>query len=154
MLILTAQNISKAFGATPLFRNISFTVNDGDRIALIGPNGSGKSTLMKVLAGEIEPDSGEVSTRKRARLAYIAQESTFAPGATVRSVLEDALKSAGVPEHEWEARVRESFGRAGFESLDTEALSFSGGWRKRLAIVKAAVQLAGHPAARRADEPS
>ncbi len=140
MLILTAQNISKAFGATPLFRNISFTVNDGDRIALIGPNGSGKSTLMKVLAGEIEPDSGEVSTRKRARLAYIAQESTFAPGDTVRSVLEAALKRAGIPDHEWEARLREAFGRAGFESLDTEALAFSGGWRKRLAIVEAAVQ--------------
>ncbi len=140
LLILTAQNISKAFGATPLFRNISFTVNDGDRIALIGPNGSGKSTLMKVLAGEIEPDSGEVSTRKRARVAYIAQESTFAPGDTVRSVLEAALKRAGIPEHEWEARLREAFGRAGFESLDTEALAFSGGWRKRLAIVEAAVQ--------------
>ncbi len=140
MLILTAQSLTKAFGATALFRNISFTVNDGDRIALIGPNGSGKSTLMKILAGEIEPDSGEVSTRKRARLAYIAQESTFEPGATVRSVLEEALARAGVAERDREQRLREIFGRAGFPSLDTEAVTFSGGWRKRLAIVEAAVQ--------------
>ena len=140
MLILTAQSLTKAFGAQALFRNISFTVNDGDRIALIGPNGSGKSTLMKILAGEIAPDTGEVSTRKRARLAYIAQESTFEPGATVRTVLEEALARAGVAEWEREQRLREIFGRAGFEDFDTEAVTFSGGWRKRLAIVEAAVQ--------------
>ena len=140
MLILNAQDISKKFGAQPLFRNISLTVNDGDRIALIGPNGSGKSTLMKILSGEIEPDTGEVSTRKRARVTYIAQESAFAKGATVRSVLEAALANAGVTEGDREGRVREAFGRAGFGSLEDEAEAFSGGWRKRLAIVEAAIQ--------------
>ncbi len=140
MLILNAQSISKKFGAQPLFRDISLTVNDGDRIALIGPNGSGKSTFMKILAGEIEPDTGEVSTRKRARITYIAQESSFAKGATVRSVLEAALANAGVSESDREGRVREAFGRAGFGSLDDQAEAFSGGWRKRLAIVEAAIQ--------------
>ena len=140
MLILNAQSISKKFGVQPLFRNISLTVNDGDRIALIGPNGSGKSTFMKILAGEVEPDTGEVSTRKRARITYIAQESSFAKGATVRSVLEAALANAGVSESDREGRLREAFGRAGFGSLDDEAEAFSGGWRKRLAIVEAAIQ--------------
>ncbi len=140
MLILNAQSITKRFGAQPLFREISLTVNDGDRIALIGPNGAGKSTLLKILSGEIEPDSGEVSTRKRARITYIAQESAFAPGATVRSILDQALAGAGVAEAEREGRIREAFGRAGFASLDDEAQSYSGGWRKRLAIVEAAIQ--------------
>ncbi len=140
MLILNAQSITKRFGAQPLFRDISLTVNDGDRIALIGPNGAGKSTLLKILAGEIEPDSGEVSTRKRARITYIAQESSFAAGATVRSVLEASLARAGAPENEWEQRVRELFGRAGFASLDDEAAAYSGGWRKRLAIAEAVIQ--------------
>ena len=151
MLILNANNITKAFGAEPLFRNISLTVNDGDRLALIGPNGAGKSTLLKILAGEIPPDSGDLSLRKRARVAYIAQESVFPAGATVRSVLEDALERAQVPHEEHEARVREAFGRAGFASLDDEAEAFSGGWRKRLAIVEAAVQ---RPDALLLDEPT
>ncbi len=140
LLILNAQSITKRFGAQPLFRDISLTVNDGDRIALIGPNGAGKSTLLKILSGEIDPDTGEVSLRKRARVVYIAQESSFAAGATVRSVLESSLVRAGVGEGEREGRIREAFGRAGFASLDDEAAAYSGGWRKRLAIVEAAVQ--------------
>ncbi|MGC1294961.1 MAG: ABC-F family ATP-binding cassette domain-containing protein [Alloacidobacterium sp.] len=140
MLILNAQSISKAFGPTSLFRDISFTVDEGDRIGLIGPNGSGKSTLLKILAGEIEPDSGEVAARKLTRFSYVAQESEFTPAVTVRSVIEVALKRAGVPEREWEARLRETLGRAGFIDFETEAVTFSGGWRKRLAIVEALVQ--------------
>jgi ATP-binding cassette subfamily F protein uup len=140
VLILNAQSISKAFGPTSLFRDISFTVDEGDRIGLIGPNGSGKSTLLKILAGEIEPDSGEVAARKLTRFSYVAQESEFTPAVTVRSVIEVALKRAGVPEREWEARLRETLGRAGFIDFETEAVTFSGGWRKRLAIVEALVQ--------------
>lgn len=140
MLILNAQSISKSFGATSLFREISFTVDEGDRIGLIGPNGSGKSTLLRILADQIEPDSGEVAARKYTRLSYVAQDSEFAPEDTVRSIIQEALRRTGVPESEWEARLRETLGRAGFTDLETEAITFSGGWRKRLAIVEALVQ--------------
>ena len=140
MLILNAQSISKSFGATSLFRDISFTVDEGDRIGLIGPNGSGKSTLLKILADQLEPDSGEVAARKFTRLSYVSQDSEYASGDTVRSVIQEALKRTGVPESEWEARLRETLGRAGFDNFDTEAITFSGGWRKRLAIVEALVQ--------------
>lgn len=139
MLILNAQSISKSFGATSLFRDISFTVDEGDRIGLIGPNGSGKSTLLKILADQLEPDSGEVAARKFTRLSYVSQDSEYASGDTVRSVIQEALKRTGVPESEWEARLRETLGRAGFDNFDTEAITFSGGWRKRLAIVEALV---------------
>lgn len=140
MLILNAQSISKAFGATTLFRNVSFTVNEGDRISLIGPNGSGKSTLLKILSGEIEPDAGEVSVRKRARLSYVAQDSEYERGHTVRAVIEAALVRAHVPDGEREGRLRETLGRTGFDEFDTEAVTLSGGWRKRLAIAEALVQ--------------
>ena len=96
--ILNAQGVSKRFGAVPLFEEISFPVSEGDRIGLIGPNGAGKSTLLKVLAGEEDPDAGDVALRKRARIAYVRQESTFAAGLTIRDVLEKALEVAGVPE--------------------------------------------------------
>ena len=137
--ILNAQSVTKQFGATPLFRSISLTVEDGDRIGLIGPNGAGKSTLLALLAGQVEPDEGELAVRKRARAAYVPQDSRFEPGLTVRQVLERDLVTAQVPENEREGRIQELAGRTGFTSLDAEAASLSGGWRKRLAIAEALV---------------
>src|SRR6184192_127090 len=90
--IINAQRISKAFGAKPLFENISFTVSEADRIGLIGPNGSGKSTLLRILAGTEEPDGGNLAVRKRLRLNYVEQDSTFVAGASIRSVVERALQ--------------------------------------------------------------
>jgi ATP-binding cassette subfamily F protein uup len=138
--ILNAQGISKQFGADPLLRNVAFTVEERARIGLIGPNGSGKSTLLGILAGEIEPDSGEISTRKRARLSYVAQQSEFLPGTTVRAVLEAALTRIAAPSGEWEGRIGETLGRTGFEDFAADAAKLSGGWRKRLAIAEALVQ--------------
>ncbi len=138
--ILNAQNISKSYGALPLFRNVAFTIAEGDRIGLIGPNGSGKSTLLQILCGAIEPDSGEVAVRKRTRLSYVQQESQFAAGHTVRSVIEAALERSAVPADEWQARLAETLGRTGFEDTGVAAESLSGGWRKRLAIAEALVQ--------------
>ena len=126
--IINAQGISKKYGLSPLFENISFTVSERDRIGLIGPNGSGKSTLLQILEGRIKPDRGDVAIQKRTRLAYVPQQSEFAPGATVQSVIGNA------------SSMPELLGRAGFTDFDTPAASLSGGWRKRLAIVQGLVQ--------------
>ncbi len=138
--ILNAQGLSKTYGTAPLFQNISFTITEGDRIGLIGPNGAGKSTLLEILAGRVDTDTGEVAARKRARLSYVLQDSQFASGETVRSVLKRALDATGVHEDDHGSRTAETLGRAGFEDLDVEAAALSGGWRKRLAIVEALVQ--------------
>lgn len=137
--LLNAQNITKSFGARPLFRELSFTVEEGARIGLIGPNGAGKSTLLKILAGEVEPDSGELSIRKRARISYVSQISEFAEGQTVWSVIEDSVRAAQIPHEEWDRVLRETLGRTGFTDFGAEAASLSGGWRKRLAIARALV---------------
>ncbi len=138
--ILNAQGLTKAFGAFPLFQEISFTVSEGDRIGLIGPNGAGKSTLLQILAGQMDADRGEVAIRKRARLLYVLQDSKFAAGLTVRSVIEAALRRSGLSESERGTLSAETLGRAAFEDLDMEAAALSGGWRKRLALVEALVQ--------------
>jgi len=138
--LIVVKSISKAFGAEPLFQNVSFTVSERDRVGLIGLNGSGKSTLLRILAGTVEPDDGEVAIRKRIRLSYVEQESQFAPGDTVRSVIETAMETTGVPESERGTRSAETLGRAGFVDLQAQATALSGGWQKRLAIVQALVQ--------------
>ena len=138
--LINVRSISKAFGAAPLFQNVSFTVSEGDRVGLIGPNGSGKSTLLRILAGTETPDDGEIAVRKRLRMSYVEQESVFEPGATVRSVVEAALQGSAVPESERGTRFAETLGRAGFADLGAEAAALSGGWQKRLAIVEALVQ--------------
>jgi ABC transport system ATP-binding/permease protein len=138
--IIAAQGLSKRYGVDPLFQDISFTISEGERIGLIGPNGSGKSTLLEILYGRIQPDSGEVAIRKRTRLSCVSQISEFAPGATIRSVIEDALERAAVPQGERASRIAETLGRARFTDLETPTASLSGGWRKRLAIVEALVQ--------------
>src|ERR1700704_2441841 len=138
--IISAQGLAKRYGAAPLFHNISFTVSEGDRIGVIGPNGSGKSTLLEMLIGRVKPDSGDVAIRKGTRLSYVAQISEYAPGVTIRSVIETALERTAVPEAEHASRFAETVGRAGFTDLDSHAATLSGGWRKRLAITEALVQ--------------
>ena len=139
-LLLNTNKISKSFGAAPLFRGVSLSIQEGDRLGLIGPNGSGKSTLLQILAGRIEPDSGDLVLRGGTRLAYVPQDSSFEPGETIRGVMRRAMRSIGLPQSEWQAREAETLGRSGFRDFDAPAETLSGGWRKRLSIAEALVQ--------------
>jgi ABC transport system ATP-binding/permease protein len=138
--LINVSGISKTFGIAPLFENITLNIGEGDRLGLIGPNGAGKSTLLEILTGRREPDTGNVALKKGTRLAYVTQDSQFPAGLTVRQVVHAAMAEAKVAEEEKLAREAETLGRAGFEDLDQEASSLSGGWRKRLAVAEALVQ--------------
>jgi ABC transport system ATP-binding/permease protein len=139
--IISAHGLSKRYGVAPLFQEISFNVSEGDCIGIIGPNGSGKSTLLEILNGRVNPDAGDAAIRKGTRLSLVQQISEFAPGETIRSIIDKALDRAKVPESDRLSRIAEILGRAGFTDLDAAAATLSGGWRKRLAIAEALVQL-------------
>jgi ATP-binding cassette subfamily F protein uup len=139
-LLLNTNKVSKSFGVTPLFRNVSLSIQEDERLGLIGPNGSGKSTLLQILAGRIEPDSGDVVLRGGTRVVYVPQDSQFEAVESVRGVMRRAMRSAGLPESEWQAREAETLGRAAFRNFDAQAAVLSGGWRKRLSIAEAFVQ--------------
>ncbi len=73
---ITVQSLGKSYGGESVFSDVAFEVSPGMRLALTGPNGCGKSTLLKVLAGEIEPDEGQMTLTKGAQVGYVAQEMT------------------------------------------------------------------------------
>jgi len=138
-VLLSGSALSKSFGARPLFENLSLSLSDGDRTGLIGPNGSGKTTLLEILAGREAPDSGTRALRKQTRLAYVPQDSVFAPGDTVASVLTAALEGLPLDDEEKSARIELMLGRAEFTDRTAPAASLSGGWKKRLAIAAALI---------------
>jgi ATP-binding cassette, subfamily F, member 3 len=77
MSLITANSLSKSFGAEDLFANVSFSVAKGARLALVGPNGIGKTTLLRILIGQEEPSSGTVTRARNLRIGYLPQEADF-----------------------------------------------------------------------------
>ena len=138
-VLLSGSALTKSFGARPLFENLSLGLSDGDRTGLIGPNGSGKTTLLEILAGREAPDSGSRALRKQTRLAYVPQDSIFAPGDTVASVLNAALAGLPLDDEEKSARIELMLGRAEFTDRQILAMALSGGWKKRLSIAAALI---------------
>src|SRR5512139_2052242 len=83
MSLITAVALSKSFGAEDIFRDVSFSVAKGARLALVGPNGIGKTTLLRILVGLEEPSTGKVTRAKSLRIGYLPQEADFQLEGTV-----------------------------------------------------------------------
>ncbi len=83
MNLLSVENISKSFGDVTLFENVSFGIQDGQKIALVAKNGNGKTTLLRILTGKDKPDAGMVTVRNNIRISLLEQESNFASGTTL-----------------------------------------------------------------------
>ncbi|WP_304198565.1 ABC-F family ATP-binding cassette domain-containing protein [Flavobacterium alvei] len=90
--MITVNDISVHFGGTTLFSDVSFAINENDKIALMGKNGAGKSTLLKIIAGQSKPSTGNISAPKEAVIAYLPQHLLTTDGATV---MEEASKAFG-----------------------------------------------------------
>ena len=82
-MILACQNISKSFGVEPVIRNVSFHVEDQEKVAIVGINGAGKSTLLKIIVGELPADEGTVTLAKGKTRGYLAQHQDISDERTI-----------------------------------------------------------------------
>ncbi len=165
MNYLSAENLSKSTGERWLFRNITFGLSKGDKVALVGRNGTGKTSLMDVLAGLQSAEEGTISIRKEVRLGYLSQNPALDENQTVLDILflgdspllqairsyEKALVDGNDQEisdaaeemeaqkaWDYESKVKQVLGRLGVAEANFTKLigQLSGGQRKRVALAK------------------
>ncbi len=165
MNYLSAEKVSKSFGMDWLFRELSFGISQGEKVALVGANGAGKSTLLGILAGVVEADEGGVSRRQGLRVGYLRQQPTLdealsvrdnlfaAPTPTAQVALAYARTLAGqaVSDDEladilrrmdelnawdFEVRMEQILTRLGLPELDRIVGTLSGGQRRRVDLAR------------------
>ncbi len=91
MIDISLHNIQKSFGGNEILRDVTFDVNEGERVALLGANGTGKTTLLKILTGSLEPDGGTLFLAPRKRVGLISQIPVYPDGYTTEDVLRSAF---------------------------------------------------------------
>ena len=116
--MISVDNVSVIHGGSPLFSNITFNINDGDKIALMGKNGAGKSTLLKIIAGVNKPSSGSVSAPKDYVVAYLPQHLLTSDDCTVMEEASKAFASYLSMKEEIEAINEQLTIRTDYESED------------------------------------
>lgn len=162
MNLLSAENLSKSFGERILFSDLTFGINQGQKIALVARNGTGKSTLLDILAGKHKSDTGEVTLRKGIKIGYLEQEPYLDPGLTIYQtlfasenslvqIIADYEKALEHPENEkayqrafeameqadaWdlETRYKQILSKLGLDNTSIKVSNLSGGQRRRLAL--------------------
>ncbi|MBN1446317.1 MAG: ABC-F family ATP-binding cassette domain-containing protein, partial [Bacteroidetes bacterium] len=137
--VIDAVNISKSLGGKLLFEHFTYRATAGDRIGIIGPNGCGKSTLLRILAGEIESDSGSVKIGSSVRIGFFRQEDThFDPGKSVIGTLREVAEfiDTGVGRERY-LSASDMLRKFHFPNRKQSALvgTLSGGERRRLALL-------------------
>jgi ATP-binding cassette subfamily F protein uup len=168
MHYISAEGITKSFGADPLFKNISFHISEGDKIALIARNGFGKSTLLKILSGKETVDEGELWINKDVTVALFEQEPEFEENKTVLENIfhhghpviaaikeyENAIEtndtnalSASLTKMdelnawEFESNVKQILGKLNIHHLQSVVKELSGGQRKRIALAQTLIDI-------------
>jgi ATP-binding cassette subfamily F protein uup len=167
MNYLSAENIGKNLGERWLFKNLTFGILQGEKVALIGSNGSGKSSMLNMIIGKADIDGGEISIRKDIRVGYLDQEPDFQAGKTVMETIfaiensntkavkeyEDALISGddnrianaieqvdNLKAWDYETKVKQILGKLGIEYFDKLVGNLSGGQKKRVALARVLIE--------------
>lgn len=167
MNYLSAENIGKNLGERWLFKNLTFGILQGEKVALIGSNGSGKSSMLNMIIGKADIDGGEISIRKDIRVGYLDQEPDFQAGQTVMETIfaiensntkavkeyEDALLSGddnrianaieqvdNLKAWDYETKVKQILAKLGIEYFDKLVGNLSGGQKKRVALARVLIE--------------
>ena len=168
MHYVSVEGLTKSYGINPLFKNISFHINEGDKIGLIARNGVGKSTLLRILAGQETPDSGKSWVNKDVTVALFEQDPHFEEDKTVLENIfhlkhptitairkyEDAMEqedgdliAESIAEMEdlnawdFEAKVKQILDKLNVHHLKNPVSELSGGQRKRVALAKTLIDI-------------
>ena len=133
MNILNIEHVSKIFGDKKIFDDVSYGIQEGDKIGIIGLNGTGKTTMLNIIAGLEEPDEGQIIQQNGIRLAYLSQNPEFPADATVLSYVLD-----GIDPFDWTAQseAKSALNQLGITDHDQPVEHLSGGQRKKVALAK------------------
>mgnify|MGYP000684658569 FL=1 len=132
MILLNATDISKSYTASPLLSNLSYAINEGDKIGLIGVNGTGKSTLLRITAGIEDADSGKIILTGGVRIGYLPQAPAYDPEKTVLEQAVSYLTREIAAEGEY--KCKSMLNQLGITDFEKKMSTLSGGERKRVAM--------------------
>ncbi len=168
MHYVSVEGLTKSYGIKPLFSNISFHIEEGDKIALVAKNGSGKSTLLKILSGSETADSGKVWIHKDVTIALFEQDPVFIEEKSILDNIfhhnhpvinaikeyeaasdeEDAMKISDaivkldeLNAWDFDTKVKQILGKLNIHHLHQTAGTLSGGQRKRVALAKTLIDI-------------
>lgn len=137
MVLLNAEHISLSWGENTLFDDVSFALEEQDKVGFIGINGTGKSTFLRILAGMQEPDAGTITLARGARIGYLPQSPDFSEPITVLQQVFRGAATDFAEERAYEAKMLLT--QLGIMDFDKDVRLLSGGQKKRIAICSALI---------------
>lgn len=135
MIQLQVENLAKSFGERLLFDNVTFGIEEGDKIGIVARNGTGKSTLLRIISGLEEADSGKITPRSGLRIGFLEQtpvlDDTLDAASACDSLVADSRLKEDVT---WDDRRKQMLFQLGITDLNQTVKTMSGGQRKRIAL--------------------
>ncbi|MCI4397200.1 MAG: ABC transporter ATP-binding protein [Thermoprotei archaeon] len=136
--LVSVKNISKAFGNELIISDVSFTLHKGEALGLVGPNGAGKSTMLRIIAGLVKPDKGDV--RVNGRLGYTPQENLLLPWFNLKENILLPARLLKIDKREAERMLRELSEALGIsEHLEKKVREVSGGTARKAALARSLI---------------